>query len=74
MKEPRMPLIIEDNDLQKWLSGSEIEIQELIQPNDSVELEFYTVRPLSGKLYVGNNEKVIEKYHYPELDEPLTLF
>ena len=74
LKEPRMPLILDDESLNLWLKGDVNSIKALIQPNENIELEYYTVRALSGKMYVGNNEKILEKFSYPELEEPWELF
>jgi putative SOS response-associated peptidase YedK len=74
MKESRMLLILDDKDAKQWLEGNENEASELIKPNTSIELKAHTVRKLRGKKSNKNSEEAIEEVHYPELDEPLTLF
>ena len=74
LKEPRMPLILSDEDTAQWLEGEENDAQALIEPNVDVEFESQTVRRLSGKNSVGNCEEAQEEYLYDELIEPPTLF
>ncbi len=73
LKEPRMPLILDEQEVPKWLEGDTEDIQSLIRPSE-VEIKAHTVRRLKGKNAIGNVPKAQEEYHYPELDEPLTLF
>lgn len=74
--EPRMPVILEGNDLITWLdpNSSEQQLKELIRPSSDENMRSHTVRPLRGKMASPNNEDAIKPYHYPELNEPLTLF
>ncbi len=74
LKEPRMPLLLNDQDSETWLSGSQSEVQSLIKPNTEQALKSHTVRRLRGKDYVGNSEEVMEEYHYPDLNEQTSLF
>lgn len=75
MKESRMPLLLNEKEALIWMDISKNnEIINLIKPNESIELDTYTVNKLSGIKYEGNNADIIKKKHYPELDEPLTLF
>jgi putative SOS response-associated peptidase YedK len=74
LEGPRMPLILESEDAEQWLKGSEKEVRELIKPNIKQKLESYSVRPLRGNNYIGNCEEVQDAYEYPELNEPPTLF
>ena len=73
LQEPRMPLILAENEIQNWLEGNAEEIQALIRPSN-VEIKAHTVRRLKGKNALGNVREVQEEYYYPELDDPLTLF
>jgi len=73
LKEPRMPLVLDSEKADIWLNGNQREIEEIILPSD-VALEFHTVRRLKGKHSAGNTPQAQEEFHYPELDEPLTLF
>ncbi len=75
--EARMPLLIDTDTVDTWMHGNEKEVQELIHPNTSQELVSHTVKPLRGKLYLGNTAEVSEEFHYAELDdtqEQLNLF
>lgn len=68
LKEPRMPLILNQEDCAVWMEGDTNEVKHLIKPNTDVGLEAYTVRRLRGREYVGNTEEVTEEVRYPELD------
>lgn len=74
LAEPRMPLILGDEEAKIWLNGNESDVKKLIQPNFNVKLESYTVGRTKGKNYLGNNEKIHEPFGYPELYKPPTLF
>lgn len=73
-REARMPLILNDEDVETWLNGNEEDVKKLIRPNNRIELKSHTVRKLSGKSYIGDVEEIMEEYSYPELNEPPTLF
>jgi len=75
MKQARMPLIMCVNDAVRWMkSTSKEELETLIKPNRTIEMDAFTVRALSGKVYQENDPSIIEQKYYPELDEPMTLF
>lgn len=69
LKEPRMPLILNENDLEIWLKGSTDDAIDLIKPNTSVKLKAHTVRKLTGQSSVGNSKEATEEYIYDELNE-----
>ncbi|MBL0315899.1 MAG: SOS response-associated peptidase [Flavobacteriales bacterium] len=76
LDEPRMPLVLSGNDLLTWLDpdASEDQIKALIKPSSDEDMKAHTVRPLRGKSAAGNTALASEKYVYPELNPPLTLF
>lgn len=74
LNEPRIPLILEENTEEYWLYN--INTYKDLYPLQNIDnsiLDCHTVRPLSGKNYIGNKKKISEKFHYPDLN-PLTLF
>ena len=74
LKEPRMPVILEDDQIENWLN-TELgpkELEALIQPAH-FQLHAKPVKKLRGKDYVGNEEEVIEKYEYQALKEDEAL-
>ncbi len=69
---PRMPVILEEQDAEQWLQPisnktHQLNLQEVIQPLDTNELEAYTVRKLRGKDSVGNTALASEPFEYAEL-------
>lgn len=76
LNEPRMPLVLSGDDLLTWLnpSATESEILSLIKPSSDEDMKAHTVRPLRGKNSPGNSAQASEKFNYPELNAPLTLF
>ncbi|MDV7138675.1 SOS response-associated peptidase [Maribacter sp. TH_r10] len=69
LKEARMPLILNETSIDKWLSNTDQHtIEELIQPNQEIELETHTVGRLRGKEYLGNLEEITNPYVYQELE------
>ena len=74
LKAARMPLILDDENLNQWIYGSTEEAKSLIRPNISIEMDYYTVKPVRGKKYIGNSPEIQEKHIYPETYEPPTLF
>lgn len=73
--EPRMPLILNDEEAFQWLHEKDTsKIQALVKPNTSITLESYTVNKLSGYDKTTKTETVISPKHYPDLEDPLTLF
>ncbi len=74
LEAARMPLILSELEEIHWLNPKltdEKTIQSLIKAAPDGELKAHTVRKLKGKSYLGNVEKVAERFDYPE---PLTLF
>jgi putative SOS response-associated peptidase YedK len=71
---PRMPLILNEDNLNQWIFGNVEEARSLIRPNTSIELDYYTVRPIRGKKYPCNLLEIQQKYTCPETYEPPTLF
>jgi len=67
MKGPRMPLILDEEDVEQWLFGSNTEATPLIGPNKKLPLNAYTVERLRGNAYLGNVPEVSEEVNYPEL-------
>ena len=65
--EPRMPLLLNEEDIETWFEGSKEEIMNLIAPNTSQELDTKTVKPLRGKLYMGNVPEIVDEHEYDEL-------
>ncbi|BAX81654.1 hypothetical protein ALGA_3356 [Labilibaculum antarcticum] len=73
LAEARMPLLLTDNNADEWLQpirnkSDQEQIQSLVQAS-SEELIAYTVRPLRGKLALGNRPEVTKEYFYDELNE-----
>jgi len=60
LKESRMPLILQSDQLEQWLTTSEV-------PTPNVALQAHAVRPLVGKLTAGNTPEAKAPYAYPEL-------
>lgn len=74
LTEPRMPLILSEESVNKWLDpndseGVKTEIQKLIKPWDGEDLVAHTVQRLRGKAALGNVPEAIEKLIYDELPE-----
>jgi putative SOS response-associated peptidase YedK len=67
--ESRMPLLLNDDEVETWFGGQKGEVMKLIKPNSSQELKAKTVRPLRGKNYIGNIAAVHEEYEYDELND-----
>ncbi|NJN42932.1 MAG: SOS response-associated peptidase [Flammeovirgaceae bacterium] len=79
MDGPRMPAIVIKEQESDWLDKSlstkdSRQFQEMLVPYDSDEMESYTVGKLRGKNAPGNSLNALQKQHYPELDQPLSLF
>jgi putative SOS response-associated peptidase YedK len=74
LKGPRMPLLLDDENLMTWLTAPPSLAQEIIKPNHKIALNYYPVRPLRGKLYLGNCPEIQQEYQYPETYDPPTLF
>ncbi|MFC2087013.1 SOS response-associated peptidase [Bacteroidota bacterium] len=68
LPEPRMPLILDDENLDKWLYDTE-EAKKLVKPYPDGKLNFKSVPQLTGKNGVGDTERAVEEVIYPELEE-----
>lgn len=72
LAEPRMPVILDAIQSERWLDPSSVaEVEEIIKADGDVLLKAHPVQGLRGKVYVGNTEEVTSEIHYPELN--LTL-
>lgn len=70
-EEPRMPLVLHQEDEEAWLNETDIQkVRSLIRPLADDVLDAFTVRKLRGKESVGNTPQAIEEFHYKELDGP----
>lgn len=67
--EPRMPLILNEKDLEQWLTGDQSDAKALIRPNTDVAFAYHTVQRLTGTGALGNVPEVLEEYRYGELEE-----
>ncbi|WP_303921711.1 SOS response-associated peptidase [Draconibacterium sediminis] len=67
LNEARMPLILNEEEADKWLNGTAAEAKAMIQPATDGLLKAHTVRRLRGKEAVGNSPEAIEEFVYPEL-------
>ena len=64
VKEPRMPLILDEEDAETWLEGSQEDAMQLIKPNNSQILDAWTVPRLRGKDCIGNKKEIQKKFEY----------
>lgn len=67
MKGPRMPLILQEAEEDRWLFDDVTGVQELIEPDESIGLNAHTVQRLRGSAYRGNVPESNEEFLYPEL-------
>ena len=72
--EPRMPLILNEDQIEIWL-GKQADMMEvlerleqLIKPNREIALNYHTVQPLRGKAYLGNMDEVSNEFEYEGLE------
>ncbi len=66
--EPRMPVILEGDSIDVWLSENhEEELQKLLKPFPDEWMKAHTVKPLSGKNSPGNVPDANEYFEYEEL-------
>ncbi len=71
LAEPRMPLILEGNQIQQWLDLSldkDSILNEVCKAFPTDGLEAHTVGKLRGKNAVGSGPEAIEKVEYEELE------
>lgn len=76
LEQPRMPMIISDNEENEWLENVNTPhlMSEFIKKTESdsqLNLTAHTVRKLRGKHYVGNCEAVTEKFEYKRLQSDI---
>lgn len=65
----RMPLILEETDLDQWLAGDSEHALKLVKPYDENKMSAHTVSKLvSGPRSDRNVPEVQEKFLYPELE------
>jgi putative SOS response-associated peptidase YedK len=76
LDEPRMPVVLEGNELMTWMSSetSIEQLKELLNPSDESEMRAHPVKPLRGKFSPGNTSDAFKPHTYAELYEPPTLF
>lgn len=72
LKEPRMPLILNEADEDLWLevtkdNAESPKIQSLIQSSFKVQLAAHPVGRLRGRAYKGNIQSVSDVYNYEDL-------
>lgn len=72
--EARMPLILNETDLEQWLLGDQSDAEALIRPNSEVEFAYHTVARLTGAGALGNVPEVLDKVRYAELEDQGDLF
>lgn len=78
LKEPRMPLFLEEEQEELWLNSKysiSLETINLLKEKaENIELDAYTVNALMGKNYLGNIMQTTEEVVYQELNNKQTLF
>ncbi|MBL7811811.1 MAG: SOS response-associated peptidase [Bacteroidetes bacterium] len=68
----RMPLILEDSDIQTWLHGTPDECLKLVKPYPDEHMMAHTLSPIASQARADRNTpEVQEKYVYPELEQNL---
>jgi len=67
LNEPRMPVILEEENVDAWLNGTKLDLKDLMRPYPKNDLIAHTVRRLRGKERVGNVSEAAEIYPYEEL-------
>lgn len=71
LEGPRMPLILNQEDIDPWLMGNgkdmKEQILEICQPFSADKLKAYTVQKLRGKSALGDVKEATEPFEYPEL-------
>ena len=73
LKEPRMPLILREQDVDVWLNHSEDQMDiedvlKMIQPFDQDLLKAHSVQRLRGKERLGNVKEAADPFVYEELE------
>lgn len=67
--ESRMPLILEQADLETWFGGSAEEVAELVKANKFIDLISHTVAPLTGKDSLGNTAQALQQKIYSNISD-----
>lgn len=73
LRGPRMPVLLHKDSEEKWLTtinepADEALIKAQINPWDNNGLDYFTVKKLRGKSYLGNVKETAEPYVYEELE------
>ena len=77
LEGPRMPVILEEQNVDKWLTENvdENQLKYLLLPFPEEGLKSHTVKKIRGKNAVGNVPEASKEYRYQELTEKdQTLF
>lgn len=76
LDEPRMPVILEGQDLLTWMDAETPtgQLKELLKPTEQDQMRAHAVKPLRGKYSPGNTPEAYKPHAYAELYEPPTLF
>lgn len=73
LKEPRMPLILDDERMNLWLSEEVPRqsgwLKNILTPQELPELKAYPVPKIRGKAAAGNTPQARKLYEYPELPQ-----
>lgn len=70
--EPRMPFILNEEEIDYWLEAATKEdLMELLKKDSTIQLKTHTVQKLKGKHALGNQEAVTKEFFYPELGPSL---
>lgn len=74
LPEPRMPMILDNNESRHWLEDlGEKELEDTVHEYAGMklksELKAHTVRPIKGKGVIPNSKNASEEYIYPELED-----
>lgn len=78
LEGPRMPVVIDGDDISKWLelpdnADNHLELLPLCRPLESEALMAQSVRPLRGKSAVGNIPEATDRFEYAELEDDADL-
>jgi putative SOS response-associated peptidase YedK len=66
---PRMPLVLDEELAEKWLSPNPKNIEAVLQYRPIENLVAYPVKPIKGKRASGNVSTASSPHYYPELEE-----
>ncbi|WP_394747667.1 SOS response-associated peptidase family protein [Spongiimicrobium salis] len=69
MKEPRIPLILDEENEELWLKvNNKTAVAALLNPIQSDKLKYHTVNRLCGAAYKGNIAEISMEFMYEELE------